>query len=85
METKFEKVRAIEDDIEAIKKVKHFSPREGERSWRDLMAEQGALHLAKTLVGTRDNRGERKKGWWWAPLHFILALTNCYLNCISEL
>lgn len=60
METKFEKVRAIEDDIEAIKKVKHFSPREGERSWRDLMAEQGALHLAKTLVGTRDNREEER-------------------------
>lgn len=60
METKFEKVRAIEDDIEAIKKVKHFFPREGERSWRDLMAEQGALHLAKTLVGTRDNREEER-------------------------
>lgn len=33
-------------------KLGDFSPREGERSWRDLTAEQGALHLAKTLGGS---------------------------------
>lgn len=33
-------------------KLGDFCPREGERSWRDLTAEQGALHLAKTLGGS---------------------------------
>lgn len=57
-----------------------------ERSWRDLR-EQGALHLAETLGWsiTRDNRGRGRKGGGGLRLHFILALTNCYLNCISEL
>lgn len=64
---------------------------EGERSSRDLMAERCTWPKLCQLriLGARDNRrggGERKGGGCSVyGLHFILALTNRYLNCVSRL